>query len=141
MKPAQTTQHLACSVTGTLHAVLVFFEMELSPDVMVSNGLCSGGHWGRTAFLLDPPTAALPGDMVPVTAQHDTSQFSLSVGKTAAIPTDTDQPLSRMNQTGDGMGIRTDIGTGGRDPVVSPIPATHDAIIQNDTEKFKRLSA
>ncbi|MFW8594523.1 50S ribosomal protein L11 methyltransferase [Cribrihabitans neustonicus] len=79
MTPARATEDLACTRTGTAHAVFVSFEMELAPGIEVSNGLNSGGHWGRTAFLLDRPEQAGPGDSLKITAQHDASQLSVSV--------------------------------------------------------------
>lgn len=82
INPARTTNDLACTGPGTIHAVLVSFKMELAPGIQVTNGLNSGGHWGRTAFLLDSPKAAKPGDRLTVTAQHDASQLSLSVHDT-----------------------------------------------------------
>ena len=78
MQPARTTEDLLCSSTGIIHAVLVFFEMDLAPGIGLTNGLSSNGHWGRTAFLLDAPTPAKRGNLMKVTAQHDTSQLSLS---------------------------------------------------------------
>ncbi|WP_424980313.1 50S ribosomal protein L11 methyltransferase [Leisingera sp. S232] len=72
-------QDLACTAAGLIHAVLVTFEMTLAPGVIVANGLHSGGHWGRTAFLLDHPLAAQDGDLLTVTAQHDATQLSVSM--------------------------------------------------------------
>jgi len=112
LRPAQTAEHLACAATGTIHAVLVFFEMRLSPDIKVSNGLTSGGHWGRTAFLLAHPIAAAPGDRLAIVAHHDTSQFSLSVDQTTVFADDVTQALAWMKNARDGS-----------DPMVSPIPA------------------
>ncbi|MEW2912265.1 50S ribosomal protein L11 methyltransferase [Leisingera sp. JC11] len=79
INPARITAELACARAGTVHAVLVTFEMDLAPGIHVANGLHSGGHWGRTAFLLDSPELATAGDRLTVTAQHDASQLSLSV--------------------------------------------------------------
>ncbi|MGR3761183.1 50S ribosomal protein L11 methyltransferase [Roseobacteraceae bacterium NS-SX3] len=84
INPARTTENLACTRAGTVHAVFVSFEMELAPGIQVSNGLNSGGHWGRTAFLLDSPEPAMAGDRLTITAQHDASQLSLSVHETPA---------------------------------------------------------
>ena len=78
-RPARVTERLACSAAGTVHAVFVFFEMELSPGIRVSNGLACGGHWGRTAFLLDDPVPVAPGDILRITAEHDTTQPSVAV--------------------------------------------------------------
>lgn len=77
--PQRTTAQLACSKRGRIQAVLVSFEMQLAPGVQVDNGLHSDGHWGRTAFLLDTPKTAHPGDHLTVTAQHDAAQLSLSL--------------------------------------------------------------
>ncbi|WP_083101195.1 50S ribosomal protein L11 methyltransferase [Pseudophaeobacter leonis] len=82
INPARTTTDLSCTGAGSIHAVLVSFTMVLAPGIQVTNGLNSGGHWGRTAFLLDSPKAAKPGDRLTVTAQHDASQLSLSVHET-----------------------------------------------------------
>lgn len=84
VNPARTTKDLVCSHSGTAHAVFVSFEMELAPDVMVTNGLDSNGHWGRTAFLLDHPITVAPENTLRVTAQHDSSQLSLSVHSTSS---------------------------------------------------------
>ncbi len=78
MSPAQKVTDLLCSHSGTIHAALVSFEMELAPGVTLSNGLGAGGHWGRTAFLLDDPQMAQPGARLTVTAEHDTDQLSLT---------------------------------------------------------------
>ncbi len=77
--PGRITRELVCDLGGTLQAVLVSFEMQLAEGIAVDNGLTSDGHWGRTAFLLDLPRQALPGDRVTVTAQHDAANLSLSV--------------------------------------------------------------
>ncbi|OIQ43032.1 MAG: hypothetical protein BM560_02315 [Roseobacter sp. MedPE-SWde] len=77
--PQRTIAQLACSKRGRIQAVLVSFEMQLAPGVQVENGLHSDGHWGRTAFLLDTPKTAHPGDYLTVTAQHDAAQLSLSL--------------------------------------------------------------
>ncbi|AHD00156.1 50S ribosomal protein L11 methyltransferase [Leisingera methylohalidivorans] len=77
--PARTTGDLVCAAPGTVHAVFVSFEMDLAPGIQVANDLQSGGHWGRTAFLLDRPLPAKTGAQLRVTAQHDASQLSLSV--------------------------------------------------------------
>ena len=84
INPARITKDLACTAAGSVQAVLVSFEMDLAPSLKVSNGLGNGGHWGRTAFLLDYPQAAKAGGHLKVTAQHDASQLSLSVHE--AIP-------------------------------------------------------
>lgn len=78
-KPERTTEELACSIAGTIHAVFVSFEMELAPDILLTNDLYSDGHWGRTAFLLDHPKSADAGSLLRITAQHDSAQLSLSV--------------------------------------------------------------
>ncbi|MFW8635218.1 50S ribosomal protein L11 methyltransferase [Cribrihabitans pelagius] len=79
INPARTTEDLACTASGSAHAVFVSFEMQLAPGILVANGLETGGHWGRTAFLLDRPEFAGAGDRLRITAQHDASQLSLSV--------------------------------------------------------------
>ncbi|WP_409201402.1 50S ribosomal protein L11 methyltransferase [Leisingera sp. M658] len=79
INPARAAKDLVCAGAGTIHAVFVSFEMELAPGILVANGLQSGGHWGRTAFLLDQPVIAEAGAQLRVTAQHDASQLSLSV--------------------------------------------------------------
>lgn len=79
INPARSTTELACTAAGSIHAVLVSFEMDLAPGIQVANGLHSGGHWGRTAFLLDHPETAKAGDRLRVTAQHDAARLSLSV--------------------------------------------------------------
>jgi SAM-dependent methyltransferase len=78
LTPARTATDLMCAAAGTVHAVLVSFEMQLAPGIRVANGMDSGGHWGRTAFLLDQAQAAAPGDRLAVTAQHDTSHLSVA---------------------------------------------------------------
>jgi hypothetical protein len=79
MRPGRTTLDLGCTHRGTVHAVMVFFEMTLAPGVLVTNGLHATGHWGRTAFLLDEPCSVLPGDQFVISAAHDTAHLSLSV--------------------------------------------------------------
>ncbi|OBY28603.1 50S ribosomal protein L11 methyltransferase [Leisingera sp. JC1] len=79
INPARVVKDLACTAPGSIHAVLISFEMNLAPGVQVANGLTSGGHWGRTAFLLDHPETAKAGDLLRVIAQHDAAQLSLSV--------------------------------------------------------------
>ncbi|KAA2314678.1 methyltransferase domain-containing protein [Pseudooceanicola sediminis] len=84
--PQCTTEDLACSVGGTIHAVFVSFQMDLAPGIRLTNNLRSGGHWGRTAFLLENPMPSTPGDLLRITARHDASQFSLSARKGPAGP-------------------------------------------------------
>ncbi len=86
INPARATKDLVCTGAGTIHAVFVSFEMELAPGILVANDLRSGGHWGRTAFLLDQPVFAEAGVQLRVTAQHDASQLSLSVHELAHRP-------------------------------------------------------
>lgn len=104
LKPAQTKKYLSCTATGVIHAVFVFFEMDLAPGIKLSNGLGSGGHWGRTAFLLDRPLSTEMCDLLPITANHDTSQFSLAAGKAIAFNDDADQAPIVMKQASGGMG-------------------------------------
>ncbi|PIL19899.1 hypothetical protein P775_12535 [Puniceibacterium antarcticum] len=85
---ARRTEDLECSGRGTIHAVFVFFEMNLAPGIQLTNDLHSDGHWGRTAFLLDRPIPAEPGDLLRIRAHHDASQFSLSAHK---LPACSDQ--------------------------------------------------
>lgn len=77
-QPGRTTTDLACTAAGTIHAVFVYFTMDLAPGIRLSNDLRSGGHWGRTAFLLEQPLPATPRSWLPITAQHDSAQLSLS---------------------------------------------------------------
>jgi precorrin-6B methylase 2 len=90
LMPAQTTEHLACTRSGTIHAVFVFFEMDLSPGIKVSNNLNSSGHWGRTAFLLNCPLPSEQCDFLPITGSHDTSQFSLITETAIKFTNDTE---------------------------------------------------
>jgi predicted TPR repeat methyltransferase len=136
MRPARTTKHLACSTTGTIHAVFVFFEMYLSPDIKLSNGRCSGGHWGRTAFLLDRSLPAELGHLLPITAQHDTSQFSLSADKRITFAEDGDQAFIRTKHAWDSMDLRRD----GNSQICSPIQTSYDAIIRSNPAEFEELS-
>nr|WP_262386348.1 50S ribosomal protein L11 methyltransferase [Roseobacter litoralis] len=82
VNPARRTQDLACFSAGKVHAVFVSFEMELAPGIVLTNDLHSEVHWGRTAFLLDRVETAVAGDLLRVTAEHDSSQLSLSVHDT-----------------------------------------------------------
>ncbi|WP_422064221.1 50S ribosomal protein L11 methyltransferase [Shimia sp.] len=77
--PEHTSAELPCLQDGTIHAVLVSFEMELAPGISVSNGLQSKGHWGRTAYLLDQATPANIDTSVLIVAQHDATKLSLCV--------------------------------------------------------------
>ncbi|MDW3223374.1 MAG: 50S ribosomal protein L11 methyltransferase [Paracoccaceae bacterium] len=88
VKPARATEDLFCSVAGTAHAVFVSFEMQLASDVLLTNGLHSDGHWGRTAFLLDRPKSVTLQNRLRITAQHDSSQLSLSVDETTSRTAD-----------------------------------------------------
>ncbi|WP_245897339.1 50S ribosomal protein L11 methyltransferase [Roseobacter denitrificans] len=94
VRSARTTTNLACGQTGTIHAVFVSFEMELAPDIVLSNGLQSDGHWGRTAFLLDHPRPAADGTRLTVTAQHDAAQLSLTIAG--------DEPALRASENATG---------------------------------------
>ncbi|MGR3496020.1 50S ribosomal protein L11 methyltransferase [Citreimonas sp.] len=78
LRAGHATVDLECTEAGEMHAVLAFFEMELAPGIRLTNDLNSGGHWGRTAFLLEHPMAAAPGDGLPIVARHDTAQLSVS---------------------------------------------------------------
>lgn len=91
INPARITKDLSCSGTGTIHAILVSFKMQLAPGIELTNGLNAGGHWGRTAFLLDSPKPAQSGDRLTLTAQHDASQLSLSVHDTTPSVATADQ--------------------------------------------------
>ncbi len=96
--PGAITTQLPCTEPGTLHAVLVSFEMELAPGILVSNDLHSGGHWGRTAYLLQRPTAAQPGDQMTITAQHDASHLSLCAHEDEFIAARATAPTIWVNQ-------------------------------------------
>lgn len=80
-EPGRTVAHLRCSRAGVAHAVLVHFELDLAEGVRLTNDLEADGHWGRTAFLLDRPAAAAPGDALAVTVQHDAAQLSVSAAE------------------------------------------------------------
>jgi len=73
------TKDLVCIRPGMIHSVVVSFEMTLGPGIQLSNSLESEGHWGRTAYLLDHPKFAEPGQQLTITAQHDASALSISV--------------------------------------------------------------
>lgn len=133
LKSAQTTKHLSCSAVGTIHAVLVFFEMDLSPGIELSNGVSSGGHWGRTAFLLDRPVPAELCDFLPITASHDSSQFSLVADNANTFVSKVDQTSPWMTQVSDGMGIRRD----GNSCMFKPIPTSHDVIMSNNPTELE----
>ncbi len=77
--PDRVTRNLGCARSGEIHAVVVSFSMRLAPGIEVSNALTSDGHWGRTAYLLDQPRAAMFGSQVTVTVQHDATKLSLSI--------------------------------------------------------------
>lgn len=111
MMPAQTTERLACTAFGTIHAVLVFFEMDLSPGIKISNGLSSGGHWGRTAFLLNRPIPSELCDLLPVIANHDTSQFSLVADNAIIFADEADPALVWMKYAPSGPDLGRDSNT------------------------------
>lgn len=77
---------LTCTSVGSIHAVLVTFEMELAPGIKVANGLGDGGHWGRTAYLLDTHHHCRAGDSLAITAQHDADRLSLCIDGFAQAP-------------------------------------------------------
>ncbi len=79
INPAHTVEQLICTTAGTLHAVFVSFEMDLAEGITVDNEIHSGGHWGRSAFMLDRPCAVTPGEQWTITAQHDASRLSVHV--------------------------------------------------------------
>lgn len=97
--PDRITTDLTCTETGTAHAVLVSFEMELAHGILVTNNLQSNGHWGRTAFLLANPKMARPADRLTVTAQHDAAHLSLSLHEADFNPEPAAPATIWMNQT------------------------------------------
>lgn len=88
-RSARATQVLSSSTWGTIHAVMVYFEMDLAPGLQLTNNLLSEGHWGRTVFLSDQPARARPGTHLQVTAQHDTSQLTLTLHDDHAVTEDS----------------------------------------------------
>lgn len=130
LQAAQTTQHIVCSVAGTIHAVLVFFEMDLSPGIRLSNGLGSGGHWGRTAFLLDGPISAKPCNLLSITASHDASQFSLVADKIIAFSDDANTTPDWMRRGSNRLDVESD------SPVSRPKSGSHDAILHDTPPEF-----
>ena len=98
LNPARVTEDLICVGAGTVHAVLVCFDMELAPGISVTNDISSDGHWGRTAYLLDTPKQAQAGDYLRVTAQHDSSQLSLSVHDVSANSEDAHRTAAWMSR-------------------------------------------
>ncbi|SFG93995.1 Ribosomal protein L11 methyltransferase (PrmA) [Palleronia marisminoris] len=94
----RTTEQLDCSDAGTMHAVFVYFELDLAPGIQVTNGLQSDGHWGRTAFLLNQPRSAEPGGTLTITAHHDTSELSVSVHAAVDCTDDAHQRAILMEQ-------------------------------------------
>ncbi|MFT7026838.1 MAG: putative O-methyltransferase YrrM [Paracoccaceae bacterium] len=123
MKPARATEDLVCSSAGAIHAVLVFFEMDLAPGIQVTNGLGSDGHWGRTAFLLDRPISAAPGNLLRITAHHDASQLSLSAHKAASCTDGADHAAICVEHTWNGPDFLGD----GCDRAVSSASTWHHA--------------
>ncbi len=136
LMPAQTTEHLACTATGTVHAVFVFFEMDLSPGIKLSNGLNSGGHWGRTAFLLNRPIPTELCDLLPIAANHDTSQFSLVADNPITFAGDADQTSIWMKNASNGMDIRRD----GNNCMLKPYSASHDAMTSKSLREVEELT-
>ncbi|MEP5732336.1 MAG: 50S ribosomal protein L11 methyltransferase [Sulfitobacter sp.] len=130
MNSERTTKHLACSVVGTIHAVFVFFEMELSPGVKLSNSLSSGGHWGRTAFLLDHPLSTEFCDFLAVTASHDTTQFSLVADNAVQFASEAGQPPVWVKHASNGMEFPGDASS----TMFKPTPGSADAILNNSTK-------
>jgi precorrin-6B methylase 2 len=115
LNSARTTEDLFCVAAGTVHAVLVCFDMELAPGISVTNDISSDGHWGRTAYLLDTPRQAEAGDYLRVTAQHDTSQLSLSVHQMPVSAEDAENTatwMSRAKQANALLRARSDGSTG-----------------------------
>ena len=91
--------------------MLVFFEMDLSPGIKISNGLSSGGHWGRTAFLLNRPIPSELCDLLPVIANHDTSQFSLVADNAIIFADEADPALVWMKYAPSGPDLGRDSNT------------------------------
>lgn len=77
--PAEITRNLFCTETGTIHAVLVTFEMQLCAGITLDNGVASGGHWGRVAFLLEQPAVVKIKSLLEITAQHDASNLTIAI--------------------------------------------------------------
>ena len=102
MEVGSITEHLDCTGTGTIHAVFVYFEMDLAPGIQLTNDLESDGHWGRTAFLLNRSISAEPGGILTITAHHDTSQLSLSAHEAADCTDDAHQRVISTEQVWDG---------------------------------------
>lgn len=111
LNPARMSADLACAAAGTIHAVFVSFKMQLAPGIRVANGLKSGGHWGRTAFLLDRPETVAAGDRLTITAQHDTSHLSVSVHETVSAAEKADSTTVWMHPAWNAL--RQLRGTGG----------------------------
>ncbi len=108
MVAQQVTKSLTCFENGMIHAVLVFFDMELSNGIGVSNGLNTGGHWGRTAFLTHHPISAMPGDTLSVTAKHDTSRLSLVAENAVSFAADVNQIAKAMKCAPESVGSSKD---------------------------------
>ncbi|MGO4854777.1 50S ribosomal protein L11 methyltransferase [Phaeovulum sp. W22_SRMD_FR3] len=105
MDSGHVTETLDCTGTGTIHAVFVYFEMDLASGIQLTNGLDPEGHWGRTAFLLDRPIPAEPGVQLKITAHHDTSQLSLSAQEATHCTDGAHQNVVWMDQVWDRRGI------------------------------------
>ncbi|MCB4454957.1 50S ribosomal protein L11 methyltransferase [Leisingera sp. McT4-56] len=135
INPGRTTADLACAAAGTIHAVLVSFEMDLAPGIQVSNGVNSGGHWGRTAYLLDHLHLAAPGDRLRVTAQHDASQLSLSVQ--GALPRAAEQPSATLWMTRGWNAHRQLLADGGPAAPQAPVcPPSEAALARPQGQAF-----
>jgi hypothetical protein len=107
--------------------VLVFFEMDLSPGIKLSNSLTSGGHWGRSAFLLDRPISSELCDFLPIAVSHDTTQFSLVAGNAITFASEVDQASIWMMHVSSDTGVRSV----GNSPMFKPHATANDAIMSN----------
>jgi type II protein arginine methyltransferase len=70
--PVRCELEIPVTSTGTCHAVVMWFELDLAPGIVHSNGIDqSGTHWRQAVQTFRAPIAVTAGSQARVTAAHD----------------------------------------------------------------------
>jgi len=83
-KPRSSAESKSITVVstraGTLHGVLVWFELALIEDLVLHNRPWrQGNHWANEVYLLDKPRRLAHGDKFDVLVEHDGTRFHMSI--------------------------------------------------------------
>ncbi|MFC7743585.1 hypothetical protein ACFQXA_25450 [Nocardiopsis composta] len=73
----------SATASGSCHAVVIWFDLDLDGSTVLSNGPhVKGTHWRQAVQTFDRPVAVAAGERVPLLAEHDGERILVRPGGT-----------------------------------------------------------